>query len=108
MRFVVNDLTQADDSSEARYAGQIGFDFWRRGAGPFQPGVTQFWGPNGRMKPITKEWQTFHVVSLKPGEFGSSALGPEFGYGGYVANPYMDPPYTLTEQELRANPPPLR
>jgi hypothetical protein len=110
MRFVTLDPAAPDDSGAARYAGQIGFDFWRRGAGPFEPGVTQFWGPNGRMKPITKEWQTFSVVSLKPGESGLNGLPAELGFGPAweVENPFLDPPYTLTVAELRGNPPPLR
>lgn len=110
MRVVTLDPSQPDDLDRARYAGQMGFDFWRRSAGPFNPGVTQFWGPNGRMKPITSEWQTFSVVGLAPYDRSWSNLPGELGFGPAwtVPNPYLDPPYTITADELRANPPPLR
>ncbi|MFK7986217.1 MAG: hypothetical protein AB8I08_09305 [Sandaracinaceae bacterium] len=101
-----------DGSSEvarARYAGQVGFDLWRRPL-PFQPGVSQFWGPNGRMKPITDAWQSFNTISLRPGNPEFSKLPGELGFGPAwtVTNPYLDPPHVLTPAELRANPPPLR
>ena len=110
MRVVTLDSSQPSDIDKASYAGQVGFDFWRRAAGLFKPGVTQFWGPNGRMKPITSEWQTFSVVTLKPYDPKWSALPGELGFGPAwtVQNPYLDPPYTLTPDQLRANPPPQR
>lgn len=110
MRVVTFDPGQPSDLEDARYAGQMGFDFWRRAAGPFEPGVTQFWGPQGRMKPVTTEWQTFHVVGVKPYDPAWSNLPGELGYGEpyEVPNPYLDPPDTLALDELRENPPPLR
>ena len=62
------------------------------------------------MKTIDKEWKAFNVVTLKPLKPEFSNLPGELGFGPAwtVANPYLDPPYTLTEQELRANPPPLK
>lgn len=106
---LVNVSGGAVDMSAARYAGQVGFDLWRRGYGDFQPGVTQFWGPNGRMKPITNQWQAFNTISLRPYDINYSGLPPELGMGNWTTpNPYANPPYVLTEQEVRANPPPLR
>jgi len=109
MRLVVHDPSQPDDLADARYAGQMGFDFWRRAAGPFEPGVTQFWGPNGRMKPITSEWQLFSVTGIKPYDPSWSNLPGELGFGpAYeVPNPYLDPPDTLTPDQLRERPPPM-
>jgi hypothetical protein len=103
-------LDGSGDFSGASYAGQSGFDLWRRGYGNFQSGVTQFWGPNGRMKPISTQWQTFNVISMKPGVPSASAFEGWFvgSNQAYVQNNYMDPPYNLTEQEVRVNPPPLR
>lgn len=110
MRIVTLNTAASADIDSAQYAGQVGFDFWRRGAGPFQPGVTQFWGSNGRMKAISKDWKTFNVITLKPRSPQWSNLPGELGFGPAwtVANPYLDPPYTLTEQAIRSTPPPLR
>lgn len=109
MRLVRLNASEPEDIDTAAYAGQTGFDFWRRGAGPFEPGVTQFWGPNGRMKPVTRNWQAFSVITFKPGDLEWSDLPGELGFGPAwtVQNPYLDPPDTLSEAELRANPPPL-
>jgi hypothetical protein len=110
MRLVTLDPGASVDIDSAQYAGQVGFDFWRRGAGPFQSGVTQFWGSNGRMKAISKEWKTFNVITMKPRAPEWSNLPGELGFGPAwtVANPYLDPPYTLSEQTIRSNPPPLQ
>jgi hypothetical protein len=91
----------------ARYAAQIGFDLWRRPL-PFQPGVSVFDGSVGRMKPITAQWQAFNVISVKPNDPSFSTLPGYLGVPAWsVVNPYLDPPYTLSEAEVRANPPPL-
>lgn len=97
------------DLERAHYAGQVGFDLWRRAAGPFEPGVTQFDGSVGRMHALGTEWQSLHVISMRPRDPEWSKLPGYVGLGPAwtVINPYLDPPYTLTEEEIRANPPPL-
>jgi hypothetical protein len=95
----------------ARYAGQIGFDLWRRVPGMgWERGVTSFDGSCGRMKPITTEWQSFNVIPTMPYRPEGSTLFGELGFGPAwtVPNPFLDPPYTLTLEEIRASPPPLR
>lgn len=98
------------DLERARYAGQVGFDLWRRAGGAFEPGVTQFDGSVGRMRALSTEWQSLHVISMRPRDPEWSKLPGYLGLGPAwtVVNPYLDPPYTLTEEEIRASPPPLR
>jgi hypothetical protein len=99
----------ASDILGARYAAQVGFDLWNRAAGGFNSGVTHFDGSVGRMKVVTQNWQSFNVISLAPLDANFSRLPPYLGQGSYTTvNPYLNPPNTLSEAEIRANAPPLR
>lgn len=99
------------DLNTAKYSGQVGFDFWERTSRNAVAGVDRFWGPNGRMKALTNQWQSLNVITLAPdpSRIAFSSLPPEFGRGYFTTqNPYLNGSFVLSESQIFANPPLLR
>jgi hypothetical protein len=122
VRIVVLDPSKSDDRVKARFTAQLGYDFWDSmyslgdhsmkedvNGSPipegsnWKPGYPrhQMDGGNARYKWITSEWQSFNVISIQP-KYGSHLPAP-----WSIQNLYAEPPYVLTLEELRANPPPM-
>ncbi len=84
-RLVVNDENRGDDRGDAKYLVHVGADYYPSDAPPsgrlIPVGVS-------RAKMVTNEWQTFALTTL-------SDVGKQEPGGG------------ISEEELRANPPPL-
>lgn len=75
-RLVINNPSQADDRSQARYLLDMGGDYWLDLSAQWDNWETNGDIGIGRFKYVTTEWQSFNMI-------------------------------TLSEEEIRQNPPPL-
>ena len=137
VRLIVDDPTRPDDRDLAKYIVTVGADFKTsqldKTPNAIKFGVQdkrkhEFTQPNGypnkhvdgfrcRYRLVGKDWLTVHAISMGPQhhkEYDNRPpppWGPPWEDHTYRptknAWPYTRPPYVLTEDEVRANPPPF-
>lgn len=94
----------------AKFSGEVGFDYWHRWGPGFIRNVGFWDGSTGRMERIGTDWTRLNYISLKPTDKRNSTFDSVYtGLGGWptIDDDLLEPPYTLTEAEIRANPPPV-
>ena len=125
VKLIVDDPAQPDDRDLAKYIVTVGADFKTMTKRDKTPNAIKFgvhdsranaWDqPDGypnfaisgfqcRYRLIGKDWLTVHTISMGP-QWHKQYMG----YSPWHAKewPYARPPYVLTEDEVRANPPPF-
>jgi hypothetical protein len=137
VKLIVDDPIKPDDREQAKYIVTVGADFKtsqldktpnairfgandKRKHDDEQPDGYPNKGVSGfqcRYRLIGRDWMTVHAISMGPQyhkEYGNRPpppWGPPWDDHAYRptknAWPYTRPPYVLTEDEVRANPPPF-